>query len=63
MRKRKPEREVSDMVGEGYGSIERELKEEGIRISVIVNNRAGGNAPLLARQIAHSFLGASPGTG
>lgn len=34
--------------------------EAGIRIAVIVNNRAGGNAPLLAQQIARGFLGASP---
>jgi uncharacterized protein YecE (DUF72 family) len=34
--------------------------EGGTRISVIVNNRAGGNAPLLAQQIAQGFLGASP---
>jgi len=34
--------------------------EAGTRVSVIVNNRAGGNAPLLAQQIARDFLGASP---
>jgi uncharacterized protein YecE (DUF72 family) len=30
---------------------------QGERISVIVNNRAGGNAPLIAREIARRFLG------
>jgi uncharacterized protein YecE (DUF72 family) len=30
--------------------------EEGIRINIIVNNRAGGNAPLLSREIAQKFL-------
>lgn len=30
--------------------------EEGVRISVIVNNRSGGNAPLIAQQIARQFL-------
>jgi hypothetical protein len=34
--------------------------EAGTRINVIVNNRAGGNAPLLAQEIARGFLGASP---
>ncbi|MCD6305530.1 MAG: DUF72 domain-containing protein [Deltaproteobacteria bacterium] len=29
---------------------------EGKRINVIVNNRAGGNAPLMAQQIARAFL-------
>ena len=32
--------------------------EAGTRISVIVNNRAAGNAPLLAQQIARGLLGA-----
>ena len=30
------------------------------RVSVIVNNRAGGNAPFLAQEIARGFLGATP---
>ncbi|RLF53895.1 MAG: DUF72 domain-containing protein [Thermoplasmata archaeon] len=29
---------------------------EGVQVNVIVNNRAGGNAPLIARQIARLFL-------
>ncbi len=36
---------------------------EGIRIHVIVNNRAGGNAPMMAQQIASSFLGTSATAG
>jgi uncharacterized protein YecE (DUF72 family) len=32
--------------------------EAGTRITVIINNRASGNAPLLAQQIARTFLGA-----
>jgi hypothetical protein len=34
--------------------------EEGIRINVIVNNWAAGNAPVLPQQLARGFLGASP---
>ncbi|MBW1682746.1 MAG: hypothetical protein JRJ35_17530 [Deltaproteobacteria bacterium] len=30
--------------------------EQGVRVSVIVNNRAGGNAPLIARHVAECFL-------
>ncbi|MBW1779796.1 MAG: DUF72 domain-containing protein [Deltaproteobacteria bacterium] len=30
----------------------------GIRMNIIINNRAGGNAPLIAQQIAERFLGA-----
>jgi uncharacterized protein YecE (DUF72 family) len=30
--------------------------ERGVRMNIIVNNRAGGNAPLIARQIAERFL-------
>ena len=30
--------------------------DQGKRIHVIINNRAGGNAPLIARQIAEQFL-------
>jgi len=36
--------------------------QEGKRINVIVNNRAGGNAPLMAQQIARGFLGAPTAT-
>ncbi|UCG13518.1 MAG: DUF72 domain-containing protein [Deltaproteobacteria bacterium] len=31
--------------------------DQGVRMNVIVNNRAGGNAPLVARTIAQRFLG------
>jgi hypothetical protein len=37
--------------------------EEKVRMNVIVNNRSGGNAPLIARQIATQFLAASQVTG
>lgn len=30
--------------------------ENGVRINVIINNRAGGNAPLIARELAKKFL-------
>jgi len=33
--------------------------KEGVRMIVVVNNRAAGNAPLLAQEIARTFLGAS----
>ncbi len=41
----------------------RSALEAGICINVIINNRAGGNAPLIAQQIAGRFLGASALTG
>lgn len=31
--------------------------EKGVLVNLIVNNRAGGNAPLIAREIAKKFLG------
>jgi uncharacterized protein YecE (DUF72 family) len=37
--------------------------EEKVRINVIVNNRAGGNAPLIAQQIANGFLAVPEITG
>jgi len=33
--------------------------EKGMVINVIINNRAGGNAPLIAELIAEKFLGKS----
>ncbi|WAC07958.1 MAG: DUF72 domain-containing protein [Thermodesulfobacteriota bacterium] len=30
--------------------------KQGIRINIIINNRAGGNAPMIARQVAKRFL-------
>jgi uncharacterized protein YecE (DUF72 family) len=35
----------------------RTAVERGVEINVIANNRAGGNAPLIARQVAGRFLG------
>lgn len=37
--------------------------EEKVRINVIVNNRAGGNAPLIAQQVAREFFAAREVTG
>lgn len=34
----------------------RRAVEEGVRMHVIVNNRAGGNAPMIARELARVFL-------
>ena len=37
-------------------NIIRAAIEDGVQINVIVNNRAGGNAPLIAQKIAEQFL-------
>ena len=31
--------------------------EQGMLVNIIINNRAGGNAPMIARMIAKNFLG------
>ncbi len=31
--------------------------EKGVSVNLIINNRAGGNAPLLAREIAEKLMG------
>ncbi len=36
--------------------IMKQAVEQGVTVNVIVNNRAGGNAPLIARMIAEKFL-------
>ncbi len=36
--------------------IMRTAIEDGVQINVIINNRAGGNAPLIAQKIAKQFL-------
>lgn len=40
--------------------ITRAAIDEGIRVNVIVNNRAGGNAPLIAQKVTQRFLQAVP---
>jgi len=42
---------VEDTVG-----IMRAAVEQGIQANVIINNRAGGNAPLIAQKIAERFV-------
>jgi hypothetical protein len=42
---------ILDMV-----EIIKQAVHQGITVNVIVNNRAGGNAPLIARMIAEKFL-------
>lgn len=37
--------------------IMRRAIEQGKTVNVLVNNRAGGNAPLIAREISEKFLG------
>jgi len=34
--------------------------EQGVRMNVLVNNRAGGNAPMIAQQVARRFLEIHP---
>jgi hypothetical protein len=34
--------------------------DQGIRMNVLINNRAGGNAPMIARQVAERFVGLRP---
>lgn len=45
-----------EMVLETVEIIEKVI-EQGERINIIINNRAGGNAPLIARIIAEKFIG------
>jgi hypothetical protein len=33
--------------------------EKGLMVNLIINNQAGGNAPLVAREIAEKFVGKS----
>jgi len=40
--------------------IAREAIDQGIRPNIIINNRAGGNAPLIAQKIATTFVRALP---
>jgi len=40
--------ETAELTGKGL--------KEGVKIYVIINNRAGGNAPMIAQQIAKRFL-------
>jgi hypothetical protein len=35
--------------------------EEGVHANVIVNNRAGGNAPIIAQKVAEKFMASTPG--
>ena len=34
--------------------------EKGVLVNLIINNRAGGNAPLIAREIAEKFIPEKP---
>jgi hypothetical protein len=36
-----------------------EAIKQGVQANVIINNRAGGNAPLIAQKVAGKFLEAS----
>ena len=40
--------ETAELMGKGI--------KQGIKINVIINNRAGGNAPMIAQRIAKKFL-------
>jgi hypothetical protein len=40
--------ETAELIGKGL--------KQGIKMNVIINNRAGGNAPMIAQQIAKRFL-------
>ena len=40
--------ETTELMGKGI--------KQGIKINVIINNRAGGNAPMIAQQVTKRFL-------
>jgi hypothetical protein len=44
-----------DMVRETVELMQRAIAQ-GVRINIVINNRAGGNAPLVGQQIAERFL-------
>ncbi|MEW6296018.1 MAG: hypothetical protein AB1467_07090 [Candidatus Diapherotrites archaeon] len=45
-----------EMVLETVEIMEKAIEQE-MEINIIANNRAGGNAPLIARLIAEKFIG------
>jgi len=47
--------ESPGMIADAVGIARMGLRED-VRINMVVNNRAGGNAPLIARRFARSFL-------
>ena len=46
---------VDPLMVEETASVMKEARRQGVEVQVIVNNRSGGNAPLVAREIAHRF--------
>lgn len=46
-----------EMIGDTVGLM-RHAVEVNVRMNVIINNRAGGNAPLIAQKVAKNFLAA-----
>ena len=34
--------------------------KDGVQVNVIINNRAGGNAPLIARELVNLYLKGGP---
>ncbi len=44
-----------DMV-EDTASLMKTGTEQGVRMNILINNRAGGNAPLIARRVAERFM-------
>jgi phosphoheptose isomerase len=45
-----------EMITQTVEIIQEALKQDK-HINVIINNRSGGNAPLIAREVARQFLG------
>jgi hypothetical protein len=41
---------------EGTAKLMHEGVEKGAKVNILVNNRAGGNAPLITQEIAEKFL-------
>ena len=40
--------ETAELIGKGL--------KQGVKMIVVINNRAGGNAPMIAQQVAKRFL-------
>jgi hypothetical protein len=47
---------MSPRMPQETAEVMRDAIKQGVQANVIINNRAGGNAPLIAQKVAETFL-------